>query len=98
VARERLLRLCDAAPMIREQIDEAIRVCNGTPGDPRSFNCLHEMLESQNYRLAYWRTASDEINYRRFFDVNELAGIHMEDPLVFDATHSVILKLIAEAR
>jgi (1->4)-alpha-D-glucan 1-alpha-D-glucosylmutase len=96
MTRERLLRLCDAAPAIREQIDEAIRVCNGTPGDPHSFNCLHEMLEAQNYRLANWRTAADEINYRRFFDVNDLAGIHMEDPLVFDATHTVILKLIAE--
>jgi (1->4)-alpha-D-glucan 1-alpha-D-glucosylmutase len=96
VARERLQRLCDAAPEIRAQIDEAIRVCNGTPGDPRSFNCLHEMLEAQNYRLAYWRTASDEINYRRFFDVNELAGIHMEDPAVFDATHHLILKFIAD--
>jgi (1->4)-alpha-D-glucan 1-alpha-D-glucosylmutase len=96
VARERLQRLCEAAPAVREQIDEAIRICNGRPGEPDSFNCLHELLEAQNYRLAYWRTASDEINYRRFFDVNELAGIHTEDPVVFDATHSVILKLIAQ--
>jgi (1->4)-alpha-D-glucan 1-alpha-D-glucosylmutase len=96
VARERLQRLCDAAPVVREQIDEAIRRCNGTPGNPDSFNCIHELLEAQNYRLAYWRTASDEINYRRFFDVNELAGIHMEDPAVFDATHSLILKLIGQ--
>jgi (1->4)-alpha-D-glucan 1-alpha-D-glucosylmutase len=94
VARERLEKLSEAAPEIREAIDTAIRVCNGTPGDPRSFNCLHEMLEAQNYRLAYWRTAADEINYRRFFDVNELAGIHMEDPAVFDATNSLILKFI----
>jgi len=96
VARERLQRLCDVSPAVREQIDEAMRACNGTPGDPHSFDCLHQLLEAQNYRLAYWRTASDEINYRRFFDVNDLAGIHMEDPVVFEATHNLIFRFIGE--
>ena len=57
---------------------------NGVPGQARSFDALHELLESQAYRLAYWRTASHEINYRRFFDVNTLAGLRVEDPAVFD--------------
>lgn len=98
VARERLARLVDAAPAIREHIDAAMAAWNGQPGDPRSFDRLHGLLEEQNYRLAYWRTASDEINYRRFFDVNDLAGIRMEDPVVFEATHGVILRLIADGK
>ena len=83
---------------MREHIDRAIAVWNGTPGDPRSFDRLHALLDEQNYRLAYWRTASDEINYRRFFDVNELAGVRMEDPAVFEATHGLILRLIGEGK
>ena len=59
-----------------------------------SFDQLHGLLESQAYRLAYWRTAFDEINYRRFFDVNDLAGLRMEDPRVFAATHALLLDLV----
>ena len=57
---------------------------------------LNELLERQNYRLAWWRAAADEINWRRFFDINTLAGVRVELPRVFDATHSLILKLYAE--
>ena len=71
---------------------------NGTPGEPESFDRLHGLLEKQHYRLAYWRTASDEINYRRFFDVNDLAALSMERQEVFDAAHRFTLKLIAEGR
>ena len=67
---------------------------NGRPGEPSTFDRLHELLEAQPYRLAYWRTASHEINYRRFFDINQLAGLRMEDPEVFAATHALILRLI----
>ncbi len=98
VARERLMRLVEASADVREHIERAIAVWNGTPGDPRSFDRLHALLDEQNYRLAYWRTASDEINYRRFFDVNELAGVRMEDPAVFEATHGLILRLIGEGK
>lgn len=55
---------------------------------------LHELLEQQAYRLAYWRVAADEINYRRFFDINELACIRMEIPEVFEATHRLIRQLV----
>ena len=51
---------------------------NGKPGDPHSFDLLDDLLEEQSYRLSYWRVASDEINYRRFFDINELAALSME--------------------
>ncbi len=57
---------------------------------------LHDLLERQHYRLAYWRVASSEVNYRRFFDINELAGLRTEDPKVFAQMHQKVLKLIAE--
>ena len=60
------------------------------------FKRLHRLLEKQHYRLASWRTAADDINWRRFFDVNELGGLRVERPAVFEATHSKIFQLIAE--
>ena len=57
---------------------------------------LHALLERQNFRLAWWRTAGDLINWRRFFDVNELAGLRIEDEAVFDQVHNVTLRLYAE--
>ncbi|HEX7053501.1 MAG TPA: malto-oligosyltrehalose synthase [Burkholderiales bacterium] len=54
---------------------------------------LHRLLERQHYRLAYWRVASDEINYRRFFEITDLAGVRVEDPRVFDATHRLVARL-----
>jgi (1->4)-alpha-D-glucan 1-alpha-D-glucosylmutase len=93
-ARRRLQALYERVPSIREQIDTAIAVFNGTPGVPESFDRLHQLLEVQAYRLAYWRTAFDEINYRRFFDINDLAGLRMEDPRVFAATHALLLELV----
>ena len=71
---------------------------NGTPGDARSFDRLDALLNAQHYRLAYWRTASDEINYRRFFDINDLAALGMEHAEAFEATHGFTFKLIAEGR
>ncbi len=56
---------------------------------------LHALLEAQNYRLAYWRVAADEINYRRFFDINELAALRIEHEPVFEATHSMALDMAA---
>jgi (1->4)-alpha-D-glucan 1-alpha-D-glucosylmutase len=95
VTRERLLRLVAEAPAIGSHIEQCVREVNGTPGDPASFDTLHALLEHQAYRLAYWRTAGDEINYRRFFDVNELAGLRTEVREVFDATHTLLARLIA---
>ncbi|MGE5617081.1 MAG: malto-oligosyltrehalose synthase, partial [Bacillota bacterium] len=69
---------------------------NGTPGNSASFDRLHALLEAQSYRLAYWRVAHDEINYRRFFDVNELAALKQEHPGVFEDTHRLIVSLVHE--
>ena len=70
--------------------------CNGRPGDPRSFDCIHRLLEAQVYRLSHWRVSGEEINYRRFFDINDLIGLRMENPRVFAATHQLLRHLLAE--
>jgi (1->4)-alpha-D-glucan 1-alpha-D-glucosylmutase len=67
---------------------------NGTPGDPKSFDKLDALLSAQHYRLSYWKVASDEINYRRFFDVNSLAALAMERQDVFDAAHRFTFELL----
>jgi (1->4)-alpha-D-glucan 1-alpha-D-glucosylmutase len=98
VARARLVRLCAEAPEIAGAIAEAIRRFNGTPGNAASFDALHELLEAQAYRLAHWRTASHEINYRRFFDINTLAGLRVEHKEVFDATHQLLSTLLRDGK
>jgi (1->4)-alpha-D-glucan 1-alpha-D-glucosylmutase len=98
IARERLLRLAGASERVRRHIEECLAAANGTPGDPASFDRLHEFLEVQPYRLAYWKTAPHEINYRRFFDINGLAGVRVEDPSVFHAAHKLILQLVRDGR
>jgi (1->4)-alpha-D-glucan 1-alpha-D-glucosylmutase len=95
VARTRLERLVADSPEVRQQVLSAVDELNGEPGRPETFDALHELLEAQAYRLSYWRTASHEINYRRFFDVNSLAGLRVEDPHVFAATHELLADLLA---
>ena len=87
-----------AEPALAAAIARAVAETNGTPGEPESFQALHELLEAQAYRLAFWRVASDEINYRRFFDINDLAALRIEDEAVFDATHRLILDLVARGK
>ncbi len=98
VARTRLERLVSEEPAVREAIEAAIAQLNGRRGDDSSFDALHELLEAQVYRLSYWRTASHEINYRRFFDINTLAGLRIEQELVFEATHQLLARLISERK
>src|SRR5204863_808431 len=95
IIKRRLERRCAEAPQVQQAIERALAQFNGEPGDPRSFDKLDELLNAQSYRLAYWRVAAEEINYRRFFDVNDLAAIRVEVPEVFDATHKLLLELIA---
>jgi (1->4)-alpha-D-glucan 1-alpha-D-glucosylmutase len=98
VARERLGQVADRSPPIRKYLEDTLRAINGQPGQPHSFDRLHELLEALPYRLAYWRTASDEINYRRFFDINDLVGMRMEEPAFFSAAHELVLRLIREQK
>jgi (1->4)-alpha-D-glucan 1-alpha-D-glucosylmutase len=98
VARGRLARLASESPVVCEQIEEAVNRFNGEPGKSESFDALHDLLETQAYRLAYWRTASHEINYRRFFDVNTLAGLRVEVPEVFETTHRLLAALLHDKK
>ncbi|HEY7446143.1 MAG TPA: malto-oligosyltrehalose synthase [Vicinamibacterales bacterium] len=98
VARERLSRLLADSPRLRRHVDECLRQANGEPGTPASFDVLHDLLAHQAYRLAYWRTAADEINYRRFFDINELVALRMEVPAVFEAAHGLLWRLVSDGK
>src|SRR6266704_981189 len=95
IIKRRLERLCAEAPQVQQALKRALAQINGKPGDARSFDILDELLNAQSYRLASWRVAAEEINYRRFFDVNELAAIRVELPKVFDAVHRLVLELVS---
>src|SRR5881392_3764747 len=94
IIKRRLERRCVEAPQVQQAIEKALAKINGEPGDPRSFDALDELLNAQSYRLAFWRVAAEEINYRRFFDVNDLAAIRIELPKVFDTVHRLVLELV----
>ena len=96
MVKKRLAQLCRESPAIAGFIEENLAVFNGTAGEPRSFDLLDVLLQQQVYRLSYWRVATEEINYRRFFDINALAAIRMEEPAVFDKTHALLFRLIGE--
>jgi (1->4)-alpha-D-glucan 1-alpha-D-glucosylmutase len=98
VVRRRLSTLCESSSEVKEFIAGNVRQFNGQPGDPRSFDLLDDLLLDQSYRLAYWRVAADEINYRRFFDINELAAICMENPAVFEKAHTLVFRLMQEGK
>jgi (1->4)-alpha-D-glucan 1-alpha-D-glucosylmutase len=88
--------LMEQSAEVRTLMERAARLINGRAGDPRTFDGLHRLLESQVYRLANWRVSGEEINYRRFFDVNDLIGLSMENPRVFAATHPLLRHLLAD--
>lgn len=92
--KRRLARLLERSPEVLRYINESVARINGTPGQAESFDALDALLEAQAYRLSYWRVAVDEINYRRFFDVNDLAALRMNERSVFDVTHQLIFELI----
>src|SRR5262249_18544763 len=92
--KRRLIAVYDGDPRVAEAIETVVQRYAGTPGDSDSFDSLHELLEAQAYRLASWRVAPDEINYRRFFDVNDLAGLRVENLTVFENTHRLLFELI----
>lgn len=96
--KERLSRLYNGNVEVRNFLDENVRLFNGERGKPQSFLPLDHLLREQAYMLVFWRNANEEINYRRFFAVSELVGVRVEDPLVFDATHAAILRLIEKGK
>ena len=96
VTKGRLASLARSNAEVAAVIARAVETLNGRAGDPASFDALHELLEAQPYRLAHWRVAQDEINYRRFFDINDLAALRQENPAVFEATHRLVVSLARE--
>jgi (1->4)-alpha-D-glucan 1-alpha-D-glucosylmutase len=98
VIKRRLSVLADDNEHVRRFIEENLVRFNGTPGAADSFDLLDDLLEQQCYRLSYWRVAADEINYRRFFDNNDLAAVSVERLDVFAATHALVLRLLAEGQ
>jgi (1->4)-alpha-D-glucan 1-alpha-D-glucosylmutase len=94
VIKRRLRTLCEESPEVCRALEqEADELSTGR--GPGGIDALDALIGAQRYRPAYWRVAAEEINYRRFFDINELAAIRMEDPEVFEASHRLLLEWIA---
>jgi (1->4)-alpha-D-glucan 1-alpha-D-glucosylmutase len=98
VVKRRLWNLYQNSRAVREFIDRNVAAFNGTKGDPRSFDLLDRLLQEQVYRISHWRVATEEINYRRFFDINSLGAIRVEDQNVFEKSHELIFKLVKAGR
>lgn len=94
VTIRRLAELISRNERISSAVDAALIHLNGVVGMPESFDDLDQLLLAQPYRLSYWRVASEEINYRRFFAINTLAGIRQESRQVFAATHGLLMELL----
>ncbi len=90
VLRKQIARLCAEQPDVGTAISQVVAEIN------RSSNEIDQLLERQNYRLAYWKTAGQELDYRRFFDINTLVSLRMEDDWVFRDTHELVLKWVRE--
>lgn len=87
-----LLRLCHEQPAVSQVIDAVVIQIN------TNYTALDELIGHQNYRLAFWRMAEQDLGYRRFFAINSLAGLRVEDMQVFDDTHRLILSLVKEGQ
>ena len=88
--RSLLADLCSRDARVAAALDERVEEINADAA------MLDDLLERQNYRLTYWRAAERELDYRRFFDINTLVGVRAEDASVFDDTHALVLRLVAE--
>lgn len=89
-----LWELWNDCPEVKQFIEENIETLNGEPGNPESYNLLDNLLSEQFFRLSYWKVGNEELNYRRFFTVNELISLRVEDQEVFDAVHGFVLGLV----
>jgi (1->4)-alpha-D-glucan 1-alpha-D-glucosylmutase len=98
VQKRRLVALAARSAEARDFLIRNVELISGTSEDPRSFDTFHDLIKAQVYRLAQWRVAADDINYRRFFDINDLAALRMENEAVFNATHEFVLELVAQGK
>jgi (1->4)-alpha-D-glucan 1-alpha-D-glucosylmutase len=97
-AKGMLWELYAASPQIRRHVDETLEHFNGRPDDPGSFDDLDSLLGEQHFRLAFWKVGTEELNYRRFFSINELICLRVEREEVFNHTHALILELAGSTR
>jgi (1->4)-alpha-D-glucan 1-alpha-D-glucosylmutase len=98
IVKRRINALHAGSAPFRTLLGDVLDEVNGRPDDPATFDRLDALLDAQSYRLAFWRVASEEINYRRFFDITELAAVRMEEPSVFQETHRLLMRLIREGK
>jgi (1->4)-alpha-D-glucan 1-alpha-D-glucosylmutase len=94
--KQQLVEMLADEPTLIEAIGQGLATFNGRESDRESWDRFGTVLDRQSYRAAYWRVSSDEVNYRRFFDINELAGLRVERRELFDAMHRTTLRLVAE--
>ena len=83
-------------PDVRDAVDAALARLNGEPGQLETWRGLDALIQDQHWRVAHFRVAADDINYRRFFNINDLAGLRMELPDVFDHAHRLVFRLLAD--
>lgn len=96
--KTRLVEQMHADASLRTWIAKRVEQFNGTPGNARSFDRLDALLNAQHYRLAFWRVGPEEINYRRFFEINDLAALRMEREEVFASVHALVIRLLVEKK
>jgi (1->4)-alpha-D-glucan 1-alpha-D-glucosylmutase len=92
--KERLRNLVLQHPLIEASVRRTMEDFAGKRGDPASFSAMERLLDEQNYVLAHWQNVDAEINYRRFFNITDLVGLRMQDPVVFEAVHALVFRLI----
>jgi len=96
--KEELWCIANTSAEVKTFLRDNITLFNGEKGTRRSFDLLDKLLAQQIYRLDFWKTAREQINYRRFFDISDLVGVRVELPQVFEATHALILSLVNEGK
>ncbi|HSD62485.1 MAG TPA: malto-oligosyltrehalose synthase [Ignavibacteriaceae bacterium] len=93
-----LWELYSGDEQVRVYVNETIKRYNGIKGNPESYDFMDKLLSDQYFKLSYWKVANEEINYRRFFNINTLISLKVENEEVFNRTHSLIFKLLKEEK
>jgi (1->4)-alpha-D-glucan 1-alpha-D-glucosylmutase len=98
IGKRRLDALVSGSAAARDALERSLAAINGEKGKPQSFDRLEALLGDQAYRMSFWGVAAEEINYRRFFDINDLAAIRVEEPVVLGAVHAKAFELLREGK
>jgi (1->4)-alpha-D-glucan 1-alpha-D-glucosylmutase len=98
IGKRRLDALVSGSAAARDALERSLAAINGEKGKPQSFDRLEALLGDQTYRMSFWGVAAEEINYRRFFDINDLAAIRVEEPVVMGAVHAKAFQLLHEGK